>query len=148
MTDTTQAISNTDDLIDIRDVIARIEYLRDSWTEATGDDPDDYAALSEDDWRAGLDGGEAHELVALVELLDECKGNGGDHQHQGDWYPVTLIRDTYFEDYARELAEDIGAVPAEYTWPTSCIDWEQAARDLRMDYTSVDFDGVDYWTRR
>ena len=29
----------------------------------------------------------------------------------------------------------------------TCIDWAQAARELRMDYTSVDFDGVTYWIR-
>ena len=27
------------------------------------------------------------------------------------------------------------------------IDWAQAAHELQMDYTSVDFDGVTYWIR-
>lgn len=45
------------------------------------------------------------------------------------------------------LAEDIGAIPSEYTWPASCIDWDQASRELQMDYTAVDFDGVTYWVR-
>lgn len=63
------------------------------------------------------------------------------------WYPVTLIRDSYFEQYARDLAEDIGAIPDDAQWPCTCIDWEQAARELQQDYTTIDFDGVDYWTR-
>lgn len=43
------------------------------------------------------------------------------------------------EDYAQELADDIGAVPDELPWPLSYIDWERAARDLFMgDYWSAD----------
>lgn len=140
-------ISNSDDLIDVRDVIDRVEELRAEWTEATeGDDPTDYL-LSEDDWLVGLAEDDAAEAAILTDLLGELCGNGGDHQWQGDWYPVTLIRDSYFVEYAQELAEDIGAVPSDASWPACCIDWERAARDLQMDYTAVDFDGVTYWTR-
>ena len=46
-----------------------------------------------------------------------------------------------------ELAEDCGMLTNTDSWPNRCIDWEQAARELRMDYTSVDFDGVTYWIR-
>lgn len=60
---------------------------------------------------------------------------------------VELVREDDFEDYARQLAEDIGAVPDEYRWPTSCIDWTQAAHELSMDYTSVNFDGETYLYR-
>lgn len=133
-------ISNSDDVIDSREVIERIEELKAAWSEATGDDYADYS-LSGDDLKAGLPDDEAVELVALRALAEEGEG-------VEDWqYGATLIRDSHFQDYARELAEDIGAVPSEYTWPTSCIDWEQAARELRTDYTSVDFDGVTYWVR-
>lgn len=38
------------------------------------------------------------------------------------------------EEYAQELAEELGAVPSEYTWPASYIDWTSAACDLFMDY--------------
>jgi len=67
MSDETTPITNRDDVIDSRDVIARIDYLKASWAEATGDDPDDFA-LSGDDWRVGLSDDEADELVALMEL--------------------------------------------------------------------------------
>ena len=32
-------------------------------------------------------------------------------------------------------------------WPNTCIDWDQAAGELKMDYSAVDFDGVTYWIR-
>jgi hypothetical protein len=87
------------------------------------------------------------EYASLLALLEACKGYGGDEQYNGDWYPVILIRDSYFVTYAQELADDIGAIPDGAQWPNTCIDWEQAARELRMDYAAIDFDGVTYWTR-
>ena len=134
-------ISNTDDVIDSRDVIERIEELKADWAEATGDTPDDFS-LSRDDWAVGLGEDGADEIVALLALAEEGRDNVEDWE-----YGETLIRDSYFQDYAQVLAEDIGAVPTEYSWPTSCIDWEHAARELQMDYTAIDFNGVTYWAR-
>src|SRR5689334_22116322 len=85
---------------------------------------------------------EAAELKALQSLAEEAEGYAADWKH-GE----TLIRDSYFKTYAQELADDIGAIDANASWPMSCIDWDQAARELQMDYTSVDFDGVTYWVR-
>lgn len=150
---TTNIPSNTDDYIDVRDVIERVEELRGEAREAfEAENPDaaDCALVDED---YGSDGpgpwsSAPEEFAALVELLDDLEGYGGDHQWEGNWYPVTLIRDTYFEDYARELAEDTGQMPREgLTWPFSYIDWEAAARALQMDYSSVEFQGVTYWYR-
>jgi len=117
----TNAIDNAADWFDSRDIIDRIEYLQDEET---------------------LTDVERDELTALVDLADEASGYGSDWTH-GE----TLIRDSYFQDYAQELAEEIGAVPSDAEWPTYCIDWERAARELLMDYTSVEFSGVTYWTR-
>jgi hypothetical protein len=38
------------------------------------------------------------------------------------------------EDFAYQLADDMGLVPEGSDWPTSYIDWSAAARDLMMDY--------------
>lgn len=65
-----------------------------------------------------------------------------------DWqYGETFIREDYFEDYARELAEDIGAIPDDVSWPMTCIDWEQAADQLRQDYTEYKILDVSYLVR-
>lgn len=121
-------ISNSDDIIDVRDVIACIKEMEER--EGGAEDHDMCV-----------------ELRTLQGLMDEMKGYGGDEQWRGDWYPIMLIRDSYFKDHAMELAEDCGMIPDNAKWPCTCIDWEQAARELRQDYSSVEFDGVTYWYR-
>lgn len=116
-------ISNTDDVIDVRDVIARIEELQEA-IENTG--------------------AVCKELATLLTFMDEMKGNGGDEEWRGDWYPIPAIRDSYFKTYAQELADQCG-IETPTHWPYTCIDWDQAARELKYDYTSVEFDGVTYW---
>lgn len=116
-------IDNNQDIIDVRDIIALVEEYED-------DDE-----LNNDD------------VADLSDILADLKGNGGDEKWRGDWYPVTLIRDSHFEAYAEQLADDIGAINAELSWPNNCIDWERAARELQMDYSTVEFDGVTYWYR-
>lgn len=128
------APTNSDNVIDSRDVIARIETLRALRLPGPvdlGSDEDNGA--DQDDLFA--------ELTALEALADEASGSS-------DWeYGETLVRDSYFKEYAQELAEDIGAIPRGLAWPAHCIDWDQAARELQMDYFSVDFGGVTYWIR-
>lgn len=137
------SISNSDDTIDARDVIARIEELegeRAALTEELESAPDDGKAerISLREWED--DNGA--ELAALLSLQEQAEG-------YSDWqHGAQLVRDSYFEDYARELAEDLhGSALRNASWPMSCIDWEKAANELQMDYTSVDFDGVTYWVR-
>jgi antirestriction protein len=133
-------------------VLARIGELKDALDEAKdGKEFGGYAGKYF--WeifpveREGLDETDADEFSKLKSLLEDLAGNGGDEQWRGDWYPITLIPDYEFEDYARELADDIGAINKNASWPNTCIDWEQAARELQMDYTTVEYDGTTYWYR-
>lgn len=41
------------------------------------------------------------------------------------------------EDFAQELADDLGCINPDAGWPNSYIDWERAARDLFMDYSDA-----------
>jgi hypothetical protein len=126
----TTDITNSDDVIDSRDVIARIEELeaeRDSFEDG------DWAEASPD---------EAAELASLQALAKDGENYADDWQ-----YGATLVRDSYFEQYAEELAADIGAIDPKASWPLNCIDWEAAADQLKIDYTAIDFDGVTYWVR-
>lgn len=129
-------INNSEDILDVRDIIARVEELEDA-IEAYTEKMDDWQAHADDE----------AELEVLRSLLAGLRGNGGDEQWRGAWYPITLIRDSYFTEYAQEFADDCGYTQRGASWPYTCIDWEQAARELRMDYSSVEFDGVTYWYR-
>lgn len=157
-------VGNNNDIIDVRDVIERFEELKEELTRAH----DGYFEADFDDWVASVrdnsdpvydlfrdhDEIDAHEVVSgceefykLNELLEDLAGCGGDHEWEGQWYPVTLIRDSHFRDYAEELADDIGAINKNSTWPNNCIDWDRAASELQMDYSTVEYDGVTYWYR-
>ena len=87
------------------------------------------------------------ELHQLVDIFDNLKGRSGDEQWRGDWYPVTLVRDSHFVVYAQDLAEECGMIDRNVKWPHTCIDWKHAARELQYDYTSTSIGGVDYWYR-
>lgn len=131
------APTNMDDVIDSRDVIERIEELEAERADFI--DPERLVSGDASQWDESDSG---TELVALRELASEAEGYAPDWQHG-----AMLIRDSYFTDYAIQLADDIGAINKDASWPNTCIDWEQAARELQMDYTSVEFDGVTYWVR-
>ena len=38
------------------------------------------------------------------------------------------------EDFARDMADQLGAVDKNALWPNNCIDWEYAAHELMYDY--------------
>jgi len=41
----------------------------------------------------------------------------------------------------------MGVIDDNTRWPCHCIDWDQAARELRMDYSAIEFNGMTYWYR-
>lgn len=125
----------TDNIINVSDIMIRVEELE-SERDAYPTDADTLWDQTD----------ESRELAHLESLLDDLKGNGGDEEWRGDWYPVTLIRDSYFTEYAQELVQDIGDLPNGIPSYIE-IDWEATARNIRMDYTSIDIDGETYWYR-
>ena len=162
-------ISNTANVIDSRDIIARIEYLeseREPLTDAVdqaqealndldGNDFDEVSTFEEaeqeakdalkaayanvKDWDESDEG---QELAKLKAFAEEAEG------YAEDWrYGATLIHEDYFEDYARDLAAEGDYDMKNEQWPYTCIDWAKAAEELQQDYTSVDFDGETYWVR-
>lgn len=127
----------TADIIDLRDIIARVEELESEIDGIVSDDTV-YIHGETDSLQA--------ELASLTAILDELKGYGGDEQWRGDWYPVTLICDSYFTDYAREMLHDCGDIPRDMPWFVE-VDWDATARNIRVDYTPTEIDGVTYWYR-
>ena len=96
--------------------------------------------ISEDlwDWLA-LDEDDRNILAAYRDCMSDDSGD------------IDKARDAFqgaydsAEDFAQELAEELyGDAPRGAGWPFSCIDWERAARELMMDYTSTRYNGKLY----
>lgn len=150
------ASNSGNNTLDVRDIIERVEELRSTRDDfvceceenatENGYEPD-HDEIDEKWATSGETEGDAKELETLEEFLNCLKGYGGDEQWEGDWYPVTLILNSYFEEYAQDLAEETGAIDKDVRWPGNHIDWEAAANELQQDYSSEDLDGNTYWYR-
>lgn len=93
-----------------------------------------------------LDFGDLQDLKDELKLLTDLAEEGD--SASSEWNDgAQLIRDSYFVEYAEQLADDIGAIDKNAGWPLAHIDWKAAAEALQSDYTSVEFDGVTYWVR-
>lgn len=116
-----------EEVIDSRELIELRETVQ-AWLGDEDHDPDEYDEV---------------DARAIVAAVDEFESAG-----VADWqYGEAFIRDDYFEEHARQLAEDIGAIADDAGWPMSYIDWDAAAEALRMDYTAVEVNGVTFWAR-
>lgn len=120
----TKTIDNTMDVIDSRDIIARIEFLTDTECEDMGAD-------------------ELSELAILRAIAKESEGCA-------DWeHGEALIRESYFTDSIKGLIQDCYPMPKEFgsrdwPWRHIKIDYAGAADEAMSDYIEVDFDGVAY----
>lgn len=118
-------IDNTQDIIDSRDIIARIEELE--GIENQGSE-------------------EAQELAILLKVQEQAE-DCADYQ-----YGEVLIRESYFTDYIKELIDDCYELPKEFEsgdwpWRHMTLDYKAAADEAKDDYTHIDFDGVTYLIR-
>lgn len=137
-----------DDILDTRDIEDRIEELEDFeaeylelFEEYQQDDSTANAAMKalED---CGWSHDERVELNTLrafkSELENYCDWTGGE----------TLIHKDYQQQYAEDLADDIGAIDRKAAWPLGHIDWAAAAEELfSSDYTEADIQGHTYFAR-
>lgn len=132
----TDEIRNNEDTLDTRDIRARLDYL--DVLEETANDTE----LDSDERDVAREDREAaeEEYNALTNLWDTESDN------EWEW-GATLIHTDYFEEYARELADELGFIDREASWPVRHIDWEAAANELAMDYREVEFDGATYLVR-
>ena len=126
-------ISNTDSVIDSRDIIKRIEDLKDELLDCTDEAEAREADLLEE-WQ---------ELKVLQAVAAEGE------QYAPDWScGETLIHEDYFTEYCKELTHDIGAYDSNLpSYIENNIDWDGVADDLKVDYTDIDFDGETYYIR-
>lgn len=161
---TTNTIENFagSDIIDVRDIIARVEELREelqdliaAGTEAETNQAEDSTEEHTDDHYEAVDTAKkeladwkeenSDELQTLENLLSDLCGNGGDEQWEGDWYPVILIKDSYFEESMDEMIADCYPDLSKDLpcFITVTLDYEM----LKQDYTECEFEGDTYYYR-
>lgn len=149
-------VTKYDDTIDTRDAQKRIDEILPFKIEVndTGDYDEEFATSEEAEQYLNEVDPERRSPLTITEYEDESEELRNllelkDQVDHGEWQSgATLIADRYFADYAREYAEDIhGSAVRDAAWPFTHIDWDEAADDLRQDYTSVDYGGETYWVR-
>jgi hypothetical protein len=135
----TVEFSSSSDVIDSRDVIARIDELRDTLM--------DVGVIVETDGKETIDpvkreshSLETEEYEELLELQKQASSSP-------DWeYGESLINEKYFTSYIEELINDCYEMPKEINsgnWPYRHmkIDYEAAAEEAKADYFEVTFFG-------
>lgn len=158
-------IDNTDDIIDSRDVIARIEELeaeREALADHVNECQDAYDFHDSDDTKSTpewKDLSDAIDALALWDESDEAKELGilqalaKEAEGASDWiHGESLIHEDYFVTYIEDLIKDCYPLPKELDsgdWPYRhiTIDYEAAADEARADYMDVYFDGQTYLIR-
>lgn len=127
--------------VDSRDLVDCLERLGVNDYEAL---PGSFATDSDEILEENaFDPNDRDEILALVGILEELDQEASESPRDG----IQMIADSYFEEYAQDLAEDIGAMDPKQGWPHTCIDWAKAAQELQQDYATVTIDGQDYWVR-
>jgi len=134
----TNVISNTDNTIDSRDIIARIEELEAERQQVEEDPETEYieACKNVKDFDESEEGKELLALKALAEQGED---------YAPDWkYGAQLMHEDYFEEAMDEMLEDCGDIPRDLpSYLTIMVDYDA----LKQDYTELDFDGQTYYVR-
>lgn len=155
-----------EDILDLRDIEAAVLTILDDISAELGDageedlaeqfDAHDLGTVidaidGEDDdaekidaaiTAAGQDGG-----IDYLRAVANLESDLGTSLERAAWDEPCMIHEDYFENYAMQLAEDLGLLEESAAWPACHIDWGAAADSLKMDYTEVEFDGNAYFIR-
>ena len=121
----------SEDILDSREIEEKIEELREQVEQADLDEIDS----SED----------TEELEMLLAFKADAVSEIGEDEWE---WGITFISDNYFVDYTEELAKDLGYINGETEgWPFRHIDWDEAADDLKNDYSELKLGSEIYWGR-
>jgi hypothetical protein len=156
----TSTLNLSADMLALEDITDRVDELREERedlvdAESDADSARDGDLENHDAWitareaLAAWDHENGDELANLEAILDDCQGNGGDHQWDGNWYPQHLIARSYFVEYIKDLIHDCYEIKQSSEWPYRhmSLDYEAAAEEAEADYTEVTVDGSEYLCR-
>lgn len=102
-----------------------------------GEDCSDGSHTIDDAFLMAYDWFEDHEDWDKIHAY--YKNIGGDLQDAFDkWEEAYQGEFDDDEAFAYDLAEQLGAIDKKASWPNTCIDWEQAAKEIMYDYFESD----------
>jgi hypothetical protein len=136
------------DLIEYRDEIANdiVNLYNDYMTEIDKDwdELSDIEDVNFDEYafvEANQD--EIEEYVAIRNFCDDISNYCSDFE-----YGVSIIHENYFQEYCRELVEDVGDLPRGIpAYIENNIDWSGVADDLKVAYSEAEYNGDTYYFR-
>jgi len=148
-----KSISHKADVIDSRNVIARIDDLGGSFQDAYDTFVEEYTGPGEalpdfDDWLTEISQADDHidqddaiELIELRKLATQCES-------YGSWSSgEELIRRRHFVRYIKEWSRSVNAVSDNDDWLYNHIDWDAAAAEREADYMEATFKGKTFLMR-
>ena len=121
------------------DIYDKEEEIDDAKTELEDEDAvDEQVALElkiselEDELAAIKEEGES-----IMSLRDDCS----DYSRGSN-----LISEGIFTEYCEEFAYDCGDISRDSSM-TMYVDWDRYAEDCKMDYTTITFEGTDFYVQ-
>lgn len=144
-----------DQLFDSRDLIEYLEYLETELLDLFNDSHEyhgtglsNFSKILESDkkrYRLFREeySDEIQHYLEIKDFHDELAEYSIDFEH-GE----TIIREDYFTNYCEDFVKDCGYLPNELpSFIENNIDWDGVAEDLAWDYTTVSYNGNDYYIR-
>lgn len=159
-----------DDIIDSRNIINRFDELEDEYDSLVEEledakdelmahrvdnldfveNEDDPLVMAVADAQKNLD--EFNQSFDRDEL-DTLRSIISEGEKSPDWFQgETLVRDSYFTEYIKELINDCYEMPEEvksgnWPWKHMSINWEDAAEEAKADYFTIEIEGNTYYIR-
>jgi len=120
-----------DNVIDSRDIQDLIDELQ-AERDALEDNPEKLL-----EWKEANE----DELSELLSVREQGQSVTTEWE-----FGEALIRESYWVEYVQELLADIGDLPKDLPVYIA-IDWEQTAKNIRVDYSEITFNGETYLIR-
>jgi hypothetical protein len=126
------------DIVDLEDLAKRLAEIT--------DELDDHQARLDEGDETYLDDYDLQELRDERDRIQEVEDQFSQTLAEAARNDSTMVSEYYWQAYAESFADDVGMVDTDSSmYPY--IDWERWAEDLKMDYTSIEYGGVTFYTR-
>jgi hypothetical protein len=128
-----------------REEFEREEFEREDYEDETDIDTilEEIANDINNDWENSLYKDiDVKEYVEIKDFYDELENYTICH------YGETVIREDYWVAYCEEMCKEVGDIPQNLPWYISDnIDWDGVADELSADYSTIQYQGCDYYVR-